>query len=175
MNTLKHTFFTALVLALAACTETTANAVEDGGAPPSVPSEPTASSMGGIGTWEGTGHVVDTAGTDLGEFTVSLTRKMVGTRLRSEGKVILAGHEAPFWQEFEERGASGFKLVSSSGAGGGRCFANGMCQTYEARADGHAFATTIAQDGTDRIRIVVTELDKGQAVKFFQETLAKKA
>ncbi|MET0592971.1 MAG: hypothetical protein ABW133_09745, partial [Polyangiaceae bacterium] len=60
------------------------------------------------------------------------------------------------------------------GAGGGHCFANAMCQTYEERADGHAFATTIARDGADKLRILITELDKGKAVRVFQQTLSKK-
>jgi hypothetical protein len=49
-----------------------------------------------------------------------------------------------------------------------------MCQSYEQRQDGHAFATTIARDTPDKIRILVTELEKGQAVRFMEQTLTKK-
>jgi hypothetical protein len=129
-----------------------------------------------LGTWEGTGTAAEAAGRDLGAFTVSLVRRSVGTgRVRADGKVTLAsGQEIVFWQEYEDHGANGFRLTSNNGNGGGRCFTNAMCQTYETRADGHAFATTIATDGADKWRILVTELDHGKAVRFFQQTLSKK-
>ncbi len=136
----------------------------------------TAGITDGLGKWEGSGTAFEISGKDLGGFTVSLTRKSLGTaKVRTDGKVKLAGgQEIAFWQEFEDYGPSGFTLVSNNGAGGGRCFANGMCQTFEQRADGHAFATTIVKDGADRVRIVVTELVQGKAVGFFQQTLLKK-
>jgi hypothetical protein len=49
-----------------------------------------------------------------------------------------------------------------------------MCQFYEQSADGHAFATTIAKDGTDKLRILVTELDHGTAIRFYEQTLTKR-
>jgi hypothetical protein len=130
----------------------------------------------GLGKWEGSGTASELSGKDLGPFTVAVTRKSVGNaKVRADGKITLAGgREIVFWQEFEDHGPSGFSLVTNNGAGGGQCFANGMCQTFEQRADGHAFATTIVNDGADRVRIVVTELEQGKAVRFFQETLLKK-
>jgi len=130
-----------------------------------------------LGLWEGTGTASEVSGKDLGAFTVTLTRKSLGNaKVRADGKVTLAnGHEVVFWQEFEERGPNGFQLVSNNGTGGGRCFANAICQTYEERADGHAFATTIAKDGASTLRILVTELDHGKAVRFFQQTLSKRS
>jgi hypothetical protein len=129
-----------------------------------------------LGSWEGTGNTSDASGKDLGVFTVSLTRKSSGNaKVRADGKVTLAnGQQITFWQEFEDHGPNGFRLVSNHGAGGGHCFTNAMCQTYEERADGHAFATTIAKDGPDKLRILVTELDQGKAVRFSQQTLLKK-
>jgi hypothetical protein len=128
-----------------------------------------------LGLWEGTGTASEVSGKDLGAFSVSLTRKSIGNaKVRADGKVTLAnGQEIIFWQELEDHGPNGFKLVSSNGAGGGHCFANAMCQTYEERADGHAFATTIAKDGAGKLRILVTELDHGKAVRFVQQTLSK--
>lgn len=130
----------------------------------------------GLGTWEGSGTGSEISGKDLGSFTVSITRRSVATgKVRADGKVTLAGgKEIVFWQELEDHGSSGFHLVSNNGSGGGQCFANGICQTYEKRADGHAFATTIAKDENDKLRILVTELENGQAVRFFQQTLRKK-
>lgn len=129
-----------------------------------------------LGTWEGSGTATEVSGKDLGAFTVALTRKSIGNaKVRADGKVTLAsGQQIVFWQEFEDHGQNGFKLVSNHGSGGGHCFANGMCQLYEQRADGHAFATTIAKDGADKLRVLVTELDGGKAVRFFQQTLSKK-
>lgn len=128
-----------------------------------------------LGLWEGTGTASEATGKDLGGFTVSLTRKSIGNaKVRADGKVTLAnGQVIVFWQEIEDHGPTGFRLVSSNGAGGGHCFANAMCQTYEER-DGHAFSTTIAKDGADKLRILITELDQGKAVRVIQQTLSKK-
>lgn len=130
----------------------------------------------GLGTWEGSGTASEISGKDLGAFTVSITRKSVGAaKVRADGKVTLAGgKEIVLWQEVEDHGSSGFHIVSNNGSGGGQCFANGICQTYERRADGHAFATTIAKDEGGKLRILVTELENGQAIRFFQQTLLKK-
>jgi hypothetical protein len=140
------------------------------------PNSARAGITGSLGLWEGTGTASERSGKDLGVFTVSLTRKSIGNgKVRADGKVTLAnGREITFWQEFEDHGPNGFRLVSNNGAGGGHCFANAMCQTYEERADGHAFATTIAKDGSDKLRILITELDQGKAVRFVQQTLSKK-
>lgn len=132
--------------------------------------------MDSTGNWEGSGtaHAVD--GTDLGTFTVSVARKANGNgKLRADGKVTLAsGQVIVLWQEIEDAGAGGFRITSNNGTGGGRCFANGMCTSYEQRADGHAYATTIVRDAPDKIRLLITELDKGQAVRFMDQTLTKK-
>jgi hypothetical protein len=141
-----------------------------------VPGSASAGITDGLGTWEGTGTASEVSGRDLGTFTVSLTRKSTGTgKMRADGKVVLAGgKEIVLWQEVEDHGGSGFRITSNNGSGGGQCFANGLCQTYEKGADGHAFATTIAKDGSDKLRVLVTELENGQAVRFFQQTLQKK-
>jgi hypothetical protein len=63
-------------------------------------------------------------------------------------------------------------LVSDRGSGGGRCFSNGLCQFYEQVPGGHAFATTLSKDSANRMRLLVTELDAGKAVRFYEETIA---
>lgn len=130
----------------------------------------------GLGVWEGTGTAHAVGGADLGGFTVSVTRRAEGaTKVRADGKVTLTnGHIITFWQEIDQGSQGGFRIVSSNGVGGGRCFANGMCQSYEQRKDGHAFATTIVKDAPDKLRVLVTELDKGHAVRFMEQTLTKK-
>jgi hypothetical protein len=127
------------------------------------------------GTWQGTGHAVDVSGKDLGAFTVRVARRTDGPgKLRADGKVRLAsGKEIVFWQEFAEGPAGGFRLVTNDGTGSGRCFGNGICQSYEERAGGKAFATTIVMDSPTTVRILVIELDGGRAIRFFHQTLVK--
>lgn len=70
-------------------------------------------------------------------------------------------------------GKQGWSLDCTNGKGGGYCFAHGMCQTYVADATGRAYATTISMDGPTSMRILRTELENGNAVAFYQETLQK--
>ena len=128
----------------------------------------------GTGTWEGSGTAVQRDGKKLGAFDVTITRKEAGERrVRADGTIKLAnGQEIHFWQEFEGT-KEGFHIVSDRGNGGGRCFDNGMCQTYEEAKDGHAFATSLTKDEGGQLRLVTTELDHGKAVKFFYQTLRK--
>ena len=129
----------------------------------------------GTGTWEGSGSAVERSGKKVSDFEVRVTRKEAGVgKVRADGIVKLSnGHEIRFWQEFERKSEGGFALTSDRGKGGGRCFDNGMCQTYEATENGHAFATTLAKDEEGKLRLVITELEHGQAVKFFYQTLRK--
>jgi hypothetical protein len=137
---------------------------------PSAASETDA--MSGLGTWAGRGVSHDRAGEPLGAFEISLERREVGAIVRTEGTVTLAdGRRIPFWQELEP-GNRGFRLRSGHGEGGGRCFGNAMCQTYEVKGE-HAVATTIAMDGPGSIRVLVTELSRGVAVRFAEQALHK--
>ncbi len=128
----------------------------------------------GTGTWEGSGNAVQRDGKKLSAFDVTITRKAAGDRkVRADGIVKLQdGREIRFWQEFEGS-AEGFRLVSDRGNGGGRCFDNGMCQLYEEAKDGRAFATALTKDNGGQLRLVITELDHGKAVKFIYQTLRK--
>jgi len=129
----------------------------------------------GLGTWQGAGTASEVSGKDLGAFTVTVTRKLLSDgHVRADGIVMLANHQRiDFWQEFENKGPHAFRIKSNHGTGGGRCFENGLCQSLEQSSDGHAFATTIAPDGTNRIRVLITELEQGQPVRFYQQTLTK--
>ncbi len=130
----------------------------------------------GLGTWEGSGTTTEIDGKPSTPFTVVLTRSATTSgAVRADGKIKLSdGKEVVFWQETTEKPGGRFRLVSSLGAGGGCCFANGMCQSLEEREDGRGFASTIAKDGTDKIRVLVTELQGGRAVRFHAQTLAKR-
>lgn len=129
-----------------------------------------------LGSWEGTGTSMTVRGTEASTFAVSLVRKDVGQgRVRMDGTVRLEGGKTlAVWEETIGGASGGFRISSSLGNGGGRCFDNGMCQSYVERADGRAFATTIAKDGASGLRIVVTELEGGKAVRFVQQTLLRK-
>jgi hypothetical protein len=130
----------------------------------------------GIGQWEGSGVTTEAGGKEVGPFTITLTRVATSAGVvRADGKIRTAdGKEIVFWQEKTDRGNGRYQLASNLGAGGGCCFANGMCQSLEQRPDGHAFASTIAVDGSNRVRVLVTELKDGQAVRFYAQTLSKK-
>jgi len=130
----------------------------------------------GLGTWEGSGVTSEVDGKVVGPFTIVLTRAAAaGGAVRSDGKIHTAdGKDITFWQETTQRGGGKFKVTSNLGTGGGCCFANGMCQSLEQRDGGHAFASTIAKDGTDKVRVLVTELENGHAVRFYAQTLVKK-
>jgi len=134
------------------------------------------SSAEGLGTWEGTGTTTELDGKSVGSFTIALTRTALAAgSVRADGKIHTGdGKEIVFWQETTQRGGGKYTLTSTFGAGGGSCFANSMCQSLEQRSDGHAFASTIVVDGPDRLRVLVTELKDGHAVRFHAQTLTKK-
>lgn len=140
---------------------------------------PLAASAGlseGLGVWEGTGTTRAAGADGSAPFQVSVTRRSSGARkVRVDGKVTLGnGQVMAFWQELEEGNAGDFRVVSSHGLGAGRCFANGICQSYEERKDRHAVATTIVRDAPNKVRVLITEFDKGQPVRFTQESLTKR-
>jgi hypothetical protein len=130
----------------------------------------------GLGSWEGTGLATGIADPQTRPFTISLVRKSLGSgAVRADGTIRMNdGKEVAFWQEFGAHRDGACKLTSSQGNGGGRCFANHMCQYYTERNDGHAFATTVAIDGENSLRVLVTELENGKAVRFFSQSLVKK-
>jgi hypothetical protein len=134
------------------------------------------SASDGLGTWEGSGVASDVGGTQAMPFTVTMVRKSLGNGVvRSDGTLHMKdGKDITFWDEYEDHPGGACRITSSMGAGGGRCFANHMCQTYTERADGHAFATTVAVDGAEKVRVLVTELQNGRAVRFFAQDLSKK-
>lgn len=140
------------------------------------PMNATADVMDGLGVWEGAGTVHAMDGSDLGRFSVSVTRKSVGNaKVRSDGLVTLPnGQVIKFWQEIESTGSGAFRIVSSNGFGEGRCFANGICESQEHRPDRHSFATTMVRDAPDKIRILTTETEKGHGLRFMEQTLTKK-
>ena len=129
----------------------------------------------GLGTWQGTGMVFDSQGREGGSFTVELIRTALDAQtVETRGSLTLAtGQVIPVNQQISLRGNS-FRIESNHGTGGGTCFGAGICQSYEDSGNGTVFVTTIVIDGPDRLRILVTELDHGQAVRFFRQSLTLK-
>ncbi len=126
--------------------------------------------------WEGSGTAHDVSGKDLGAFRVEVSRTTIGEDVtRMDGVIALGnGQTKSFWQDQAKTPSGGFRIQSDKGPGGGRCFANGMCQTYVESASGQAFATTISRDSDEKLRILITELANGKAVRFYEQTLKLK-
>jgi hypothetical protein len=135
-----------------------------------------AESAEALGTWEGTGVVTEAGNKDPSAFTIVVTRTAQGAGVvRTDGKLQTAsGKEIVFWQEKTERGEGAFTLVTNRGTGGGCCFVNGMCQSLEHTDNGHGLASTMVLDGPQRVRLLVTELENGKAIRFYAQTLVKK-
>jgi hypothetical protein len=130
----------------------------------------------GTGHWTGKGNVIAVDGEDLGEFTVEVDRSVVDARtVDVHGKVMLPGGKVLEFTERQTAGENnGFVIESSQGKGGGRCFGDGLCQTYVETGTDTARATTIAVDGANRMRVLITELDHGRAVRFIRQSLTRK-
>jgi len=126
--------------------------------------------------YAGKGSVIALDGQELGDFTVEVDRTTVDARTTEiQGKVTLGSRQVIEFTERQIAGSNGgFLIESSSGKGGGRCFGDGLCQTYVETGADTARATTIALDGTDKMRVLVTELDHGRAVRFIRQTLTRK-
>lgn len=150
----------------------------EGGAPclesPPAPPPPSESDLPAVGRWEGRGSSVGASGAPGGPFEVTLERADLGAgKARMDGTVRLPdGRTLAFWEETDGL-REGYAVTSSNGRGGGRCFDNRMCQSYADRGDGHAFATTLVVDAGGHLRLVVTELVAGRAVRFVQQTLTR--
>lgn len=130
----------------------------------------------GTGHWTGKGSVIAVDGQDLGEFSVEVDRTAVDARtVDVKGKVTLATGQVIEFTERQIAGdKGGFLIESSHGKGGGRCFGDGLCQSYVETGADTARATYITVDGNDKLRVLITELDHGRAVRFIRQTLTRK-
>jgi hypothetical protein len=131
--------------------------------------------LGGLGEWRGSGSVFGPDGRAEAEFKVALTRSAAGPRsVDTRGKIELAsGQVIPFAQKTTLGDDGKFSLDSERGQGAGFCLGAGLCQSYEDRGNSAGAYTVMAIDGPDTIRIVITELDHGRAVRFIRQTLTK--
>jgi hypothetical protein len=132
--------------------------------------------LGGLGEWQGSGSVFGPDGRAEAEFKVSLTRSAAGPRsVDTRGKIELdSGQVIPFAQKTTVGDDGKFSLDSERGQGAGFCLGAGLCQSYEDRGDSTGTYTVIAIDGPKTIRMLITEVDHGRAVRFIRQTLTKR-
>jgi hypothetical protein len=130
----------------------------------------------GLGHWQGSGVVIAPDGQEQGEFTVEVDRVAIDARtVEVRGKVTHADGQVFTFSERQIAGSNGgFLIEGSHGKGGGRCFGGGLCQTYVETGADTANATTIAVDGPDKLRVLVTALDHGRAIRFIRQSLTRK-
>jgi hypothetical protein len=130
----------------------------------------------GLGNWHGSGAVLGANGRAEGTFKVALTRAAAGPgSVSTSGQVELAsGQVIPFAQTVTVGEDGKFSLDSDRGRGAGFCLGAGLCQSYEDRGNSTGAYTLIVIDSPDTIRIVITELDRGRAVRFIRQTLTQR-
>jgi hypothetical protein len=128
----------------------------------------------GLGRWSGTGIVRSPEGKPLGEFRVELTRSSAGPgRVETQGTVTTGqGHVVPF-RSLVTRTPDGFTTESARGKGHATCVDPGVCHSYELDPSGNGSTTTILVDSVNRVRILVTELEKGKPVRLVWQTLSQ--
>jgi hypothetical protein len=130
--------------------------------------------LDGLGPWQGNGSVLSPEGKPLTDFRVELTRTAAGPdRVETRGTVTTTqGQVVPF-RSLVTRTAQGFVTESDRGKGYATCVDPSVCHSYEVDAAGNGTTTTILVDGARRLRILVTELEKGKPVRLIWETLSQ--
>jgi len=130
----------------------------------------------GLGHWQGAGTSYAPDGTELGDFTVDLERSAIDDHtVEVRGQVTLASGQVVSFNERQIMNSHGGYLTESHrGKGRGRCFAEDFCQEYQELGDDKARATTIVIDGPGKIRVLITELDHGRAMRFIRQALTRK-
>ncbi len=127
----------------------------------------------GAGTWKGFGAKFDRNGSQVGEFAIEMVSEAVGKHeLKSKITVTIKDHSETHVQTLKDSGNNGFDIESDHGEGGGYCFGKGLCEAYMGTQT-HGFAITIIMDGPDSRRMLVTELENGNAVNFIRESLER--
>lgn len=125
--------------------------------------------------WEGPGTMFDDQGKVVSNYHLVVENTKNGSGTVSNVTVTLPdGSERKSQCRMTETGEKGWASDCDHGKGGGACFGEGLCESYEEDATGHAFATTIVMDGSKGMRLLRTELKNGRAVHFFREKLQRR-
>ncbi len=131
-----------------------------------------ADAPGGIGSWRGTGTSFDRDGKVSAEFSVELERRAVDEHsIDMHGQVVLTSGKVIEISQHIKHDGDRFSIESNRGKGGGRCFGEGLCESYEDTGNGKGFATTIILDAPGHMRLLTVELDHGEAVGFIRQSL----
>lgn len=129
--------------------------------------------VGGVGNWKGEGVVYEMDGKEY-PFDIELgIVKLSDHDIRVEGKVLLPSGGTKEFTEIMSDCGYGFTISSNLGMGRGRWLGEGLSQSYIEDTAGHAFATTMVRDGENERRVLVTELQNGQAVRFIRQKIVR--
>jgi hypothetical protein len=126
-------------------------------------------------TWVGPGSTFDLKGAQVSTYELIVENIKTGNQTQSTITINLpTGKTEKLTCSSTDLGKEGWKSACAQTKGGGNCFGEGLCISYEEDAAGTAFATTIVMDGPSDMRLLRTELHHGMAVRFFREKLHKK-
>ncbi len=126
----------------------------------------------GVETWDGHGAVFDGEGALQGEYDVTLQKRRREGGLDMTVDVALPDGRTMHFTQAVNGAGERFEIVSEAGNGGGYSLGEGMLVTYVGEAN-NGKAQTIFEDG-DEMRIVRTELEGGEAVRFYREVYSRR-
>jgi hypothetical protein len=128
-----------------------------------------------VDVWEGPGAQFDVSGNATSTYDLVVENERIGDQIQSHVTIALPGGTTLKQQcLMTKTSADAWSSTCDHGVGGGRCFGEGLCISYESAPAGKAFATTIVFDGASEMCLLRTELQNGQAVRFYREKLHKK-
>lgn len=125
-------------------------------------------------TWTGTGEMYDAQRHLVSTYTLQVDKEATGERteritieVKADGRVV--------YQDVcdVQKGENRWTKTCRDGKAGGYVFANGLMQEYTDLGNGHAYATTMIDDSSVKKRILRTELQGMEAVRFYSEVLEK--
>ena len=125
--------------------------------------------------WEGSGILFNEKVEQIGSYTLVVENTKTSRQIQSYVAVSLPDGKIIKQQCLMTESKEGtWNSKCDHGAGGGQCFGNGLCMSYEKDSKGKAYATTIIKDGNSDMRLLRTELQDGKPVHFFREKLHKR-
>lgn len=125
--------------------------------------------------WEGSGALFDLSGNQTGTYNLQVEKTHLGNKTQADVTVTLPNGTIYKHQcIMSDSNQTSWTSVCDHGKGGGHCFGEGLCISYEEDGTGKAYATNITLDGSSDMRLLRTELLNGKAVRFFREKLHKK-
>ena len=123
--------------------------------------------------WKGTGELFNLQGRKTGSYALTVENEKQGDVTLSKITVTLPDGKSERHQCRITGDDDGWHSDCDHGQGGGRCYGEGLCESYVADGNGRAFATTMVFDGPEDMRLLRTELKDGKAVRIFREKLHK--